>query len=171
MILVNTFVCQLLISLFAIPLDLIGVLSNGSYLGSIVCPFLAFVHTMFGKIISLRKNRSYFIYHKCQFGINWSHFCKFLRFVLFLWTRCFSCHAILFGKKTQSVSISTKKNNISSLALCKDYLGIRISCFRQPIDWKKYICNRSSNDKVRDLIATDWFRTHSLNFDRYCKLF
>ena len=53
MILVNTFVCQLLIALFAIPLDLIGVLSNGSYLGTIVCPFLAFVHTMFGKIISL----------------------------------------------------------------------------------------------------------------------
>ena len=50
MIVANTLLCQLLTSSIAIPLDLIGVTTNGLYLSTVVCPFLAFIHTMFGKI-------------------------------------------------------------------------------------------------------------------------
>ena len=53
MVLINCFVCQLLISLFAIPLDLFGVITDGLYLSTFVCPFLAFIHTMFGMTIKL----------------------------------------------------------------------------------------------------------------------
>ena len=53
MVLINSFVCQLLISLFAIPLDLFGVITDGLYLSTFVCPFLAFIHTMFGKTFKL----------------------------------------------------------------------------------------------------------------------
>ena len=44
-------VCHLFISLFAVPLDLLGVITDGHALNNILCPFVAFMHTILGKFI------------------------------------------------------------------------------------------------------------------------
>ena len=67
MVLINSFVCQLLISLLAIPLDLFGVITDGLYLSTFVCPFLAFIHTMFGKTLKLLPCR---VIHTIIFSKN-----------------------------------------------------------------------------------------------------
>ena len=131
MVLINSFVCQLLISLLAIPLDLFGVITDGLYLSTFVCPFLAFIHTMFGKILKLFPCRVihtiiYIFYKWCEIVVKlfWMSF----RFMLFLWTRCISCTSILFFKWVQSVPLWTKSCNIYHIALHKDYMGVFISC-------------------------------------------
>ena len=129
MVLINSFVCQLLISLFAIPLDLFGVITDGLYLSTFVCPFLAFIHTMFGKTLKLITCRViHIIISKKLSNSNEKWFEILFRFMLFLWTRCFSCHAILFFKKVPSVTLWTKSCNLYHIALHKDYMGFFFSC-------------------------------------------
>ena len=51
MIFMNIMVCHLLVSIFAVPLDLIGVITDGHALNNILCPIVAFMHTILGRFM------------------------------------------------------------------------------------------------------------------------
>ena len=48
MILMNLILSELAISLIGVPLDLIGTVTQGKALDSVLCPIVAFTHTLFG---------------------------------------------------------------------------------------------------------------------------
>ena len=48
MVITNLIVSELLISVVGVPLDIIGTVSQGKALETVLCPTTAFAHTLFG---------------------------------------------------------------------------------------------------------------------------
>ena len=48
MVITNLIVSELLISVVGVPLDIIGTMSQGKALETVLCPTTAFAHTLFG---------------------------------------------------------------------------------------------------------------------------
>ena len=46
--LINLIMSELAISCIGVPLDLLGVVTNGEELDDVLCPIVAFTHTFFG---------------------------------------------------------------------------------------------------------------------------